>query len=668
MRVLNELHTTLKTYHLYQTECRQSEVKLRNVENQRGKLDQSLSKEKLAGSRKARMLDKEICKRAFKHSENEMKAIKARNEYLLCLESANAAIHKYYVEDVSDLIDCVDFGFHNSVARAFMMHISCEEACKQTLQSGITAMDECIRNLDARKDKQSFLEAYSSSFVMPSKFLFKAHKDDKVNKFLLNKGIQEEVVQRYQQLCTRLTDLRTEGEEVWKTLESNPSVTGNDIPRIVQSCIRTINLYGLHHQGLFRVSGSQLEITELKNQFEKGDDPLLHGTECCHDINSVAGLLKLYLRELRQPLFPVYMFDQFVNCAYADRCGAVAQYDYDGRSERELTFRKGASITLHSQVSVDWWQGSIEGKEGLVPDKYIAVAKSRDTMLSDASSKRPSSCFESPMATSVGSQGPYAVVQIVKDAGGAPVATLLSSDAEKSEMYTTPPKKLAAGWKAEEARRMTEGGSSGRRPSGDATGSESRTATLKAEKPGGDTVGERKSPTTRAVVVREAEDRSPRKDVGLPPKMTIVKRCDAAVVHVAKRQDYSKSKTSKSCPALTLSTPPTSGDNIGEASADATADATADVSDRYMYIQVRVDDGLTHRLMPYVYLTYRCVVVVLYRYMGAVNIDVPLPNIDVNQCPGNVSTNLFAGTDKCKPTTQVTYFIDCDNDQHRYGD
>ncbi len=34
-----------------------------------------------------------------------MKALKARNEYLLCLDAANAAIHKYYVEDLPDLID-----------------------------------------------------------------------------------------------------------------------------------------------------------------------------------------------------------------------------------------------------------------------------------------------------------------------------------------------------------------------------------------------------------------------------------------------------------------------------------------------------------------------------------------------------------------------------------
>lgn len=71
---------------------------------------------------------------------------------------------------------------------------------------------------------------------------------------------------------------------------------------------------GLHHQGIFRVSGSQIEITNFKEAFEKGEDPLADTTDAS-DINSVAGVLKLYLRELREPLFPIIYFDHFVALA-----------------------------------------------------------------------------------------------------------------------------------------------------------------------------------------------------------------------------------------------------------------------------------------------------------------------------------------------------------------
>ncbi len=42
------------------------------------------------------------------------------------------------------------------------------------------------------------------------------------------------------------------------SLEEYLELTQQDIPLVVKSCIRLINLYGLHHQGIFRVSGSQV--------------------------------------------------------------------------------------------------------------------------------------------------------------------------------------------------------------------------------------------------------------------------------------------------------------------------------------------------------------------------------------------------------------------------
>jgi SLIT-ROBO Rho GTPase activating protein len=62
LRVLHELHTTMKTYHSYQGEYRQAENKLRIAENQRLKLEQSLPREKLDRSKKYRLIEKEVQK------------------------------------------------------------------------------------------------------------------------------------------------------------------------------------------------------------------------------------------------------------------------------------------------------------------------------------------------------------------------------------------------------------------------------------------------------------------------------------------------------------------------------------------------------------------------------------------------------------------------------
>ena len=100
------------------------------------------------------------------------------------------------------------------------------------------------------------------------------------------------------------------------SLEEYLEATGQEIPLIITSCIRVIRQFGLHHQGIFRVSGSQIEINNFRDAFERGEDPL---ADVCDgsDINNIAGVFKLYLRELREPLFPLYMFDQLMEISSA---------------------------------------------------------------------------------------------------------------------------------------------------------------------------------------------------------------------------------------------------------------------------------------------------------------------------------------------------------------
>ncbi|KAJ8788142.1 hypothetical protein J1605_005441 [Eschrichtius robustus] len=88
--------------------------------------------------------------------------------------------------------------------------------------------------------------------------------------------------------------------------------SGQAIPLVVESCIRYINLYGLQQQGIFRVPGSQVEVNDIKNSFERGEDPLVDDQNE-RDINSVAGVLKLYFRGLENPLFPKERFQDLIS-------------------------------------------------------------------------------------------------------------------------------------------------------------------------------------------------------------------------------------------------------------------------------------------------------------------------------------------------------------------
>ncbi|XP_053677702.1 SLIT-ROBO Rho GTPase-activating protein 1-like [Anopheles nili] len=620
LRILQELHTNMKTYHTLQTEAKEAEKKLRLAENQRMKLQQSVPKEKLDRSKKYRLIEKEVLKRKNKYTDARLKALKAKNEYQLCLEASNTTIHKYFVEDLSDLIDCMDLGFHSVVSRALLMHVSADQGrCRAVLHNAET-LSHIVNSMDSRADKQKFLEQHSAAFMIPKRLEFQGQEEDVEPE--LQKALHQEMESRLLQLEQRVNNLRMESEEIWKTLETaeinlldilntkdydctgafgdggigfqkpeNTSVklrsdkneieefyitkireyilatsriarldskaeylrnalakdsaiktdtltksnvpkrkrigrmnksgrpklfggsleeylevSGEEIPLIVRSCIRVINLYGLHHQGIFRVSGSQVEISNFKEAFERGDDPLAEMTDAS-DINSVAGVLKLYLRELREPIFPLIYFDHFVQLAQleskhdivsgirkffqslpksvvvvirylfaflnhlseysdenmmdaynlaicfgptlmpapedkdqvqyqnqvnelikniivhhaelfpkdlggmqyekfitsetfedidvgdspteqvsedpdsevypsedeSDTFEAIVQFDFNARSERELSLRKGDTVMLFNQVSNDWWRGSVNGKTGLIPDKYISL-------------------------------------------------------------------------------------------------------------------------------------------------------------------------------------------------------------------------------------------------------------------------------------------------------
>jgi len=62
-------------------------------------------------------------------------------------------------------------------------------------------------------------------------------------------------------------------------------------------------------QGIFRLSGSQSEVNRLRKEYDKGETVNLTAIE---DPHIIAGLLKLYLRELPSPLFPFELYDKLI--------------------------------------------------------------------------------------------------------------------------------------------------------------------------------------------------------------------------------------------------------------------------------------------------------------------------------------------------------------------
>ncbi|KAM4651590.1 SLIT-ROBO Rho GTPase-activating protein 3 isoform 2-T2 [Discoglossus pictus] len=646
-KVTNELYTVMKTYHMYHAESSSAESKLKDAEKQEEKqfnktseLGHNVLRHEDRQQRRSsvKKIEKMKEKRQAKYSENKLKCTKARNEYLLNLAAANASICKYYIHDVSDLIDCCDLGFHSSLARTFRTYLSAEYNLETSRHEGLDIIENAVDNLDARSDKHKVMDLCNQVFCPPLKFDFQPHMGDEVCQVSAQQPVQMELLMRYHQLQSRLTTLKIENEEVRKTLDatmqtlqdmltvedfdvsdafqhsrSTESIksagietymsklniskrranqqetesfyfgkfkeflngsnlitklqakhdllkqtlgegeradygttrgrrnarsrnqdSGQAIPLVVESCIRYINLYGLQQQGIFRVPGSQVEVNDIKNSFERGEDPLVED-HSERDINSVAGVLKLYFRGLENPLFPKERFQDLictikientservhqirqilitlpravlvvmrylfaflnhlsqysdenmmdpynlaicfgptlipipdgqdpVSCQahvneviksiimnhefifpshrelegpvyekcmtggeeYCDsphsepgaidegdhdngtephtsdeeveQIEAIAKFDYMGRTPRELSFKKGASLLLYHRASEDWWEGRHNGVDGLIPHQYIVVQDLDDAFSDSLSQKADSEASSGPL-------------------------------------------------------------------------------------------------------------------------------------------------------------------------------------------------------------------------------------------------------------------------------
>ncbi|XP_062827019.1 rac GTPase-activating protein 1 isoform X2 [Anolis carolinensis] len=91
------------------------------------------------------------------------------------------------------------------------------------------------------------------------------------------------------------------------------SLTPPMIPSIVVHCVNEIEQRGLHETGLYRISGCDRTVKDLKEKFLRGKAmPLLSKVE---DIHAVCGLLKDFLRNLKEPLLTFHLNKVFMEAA-----------------------------------------------------------------------------------------------------------------------------------------------------------------------------------------------------------------------------------------------------------------------------------------------------------------------------------------------------------------
>ncbi|XP_029282414.1 rho GTPase-activating protein 15 [Cottoperca gobio] len=86
---------------------------------------------------------------------------------------------------------------------------------------------------------------------------------------------------------------------------------GATVPRFVQICLDAIDKRGLEVDGIYRVSGNLATIQKLRFIVDQEEDLNLDHSQW-EDIHVVTGALKMFFRELPEPLFPFRFFQLFV--------------------------------------------------------------------------------------------------------------------------------------------------------------------------------------------------------------------------------------------------------------------------------------------------------------------------------------------------------------------
>lgn len=110
---------------------------------------------------------------------------------------------------------------------------------------------------------------------------------------------------------------------------------GQEVPAVVIKCAEAVEATGLKTVGLYRVSGTSTQIQRLKSAFDRSEcfvsvcvlcRILMRFRQDCAavdltsdennaDVNNITSLLKLWFRELPDPLFPQSSYQHFMNAA-----------------------------------------------------------------------------------------------------------------------------------------------------------------------------------------------------------------------------------------------------------------------------------------------------------------------------------------------------------------
>ncbi|QRW17295.1 Rho-GTPase-activating protein [Rhizoctonia solani] len=91
---------------------------------------------------------------------------------------------------------------------------------------------------------------------------------------------------------------------------------GTECPKVLTKCAETIERHGLDSVGIYRLSGTTSRVRELRAVLDKDLETVdLDSNEWSGDINNITSVLKMWFRELPEPLMTWELYSSFVEAA-----------------------------------------------------------------------------------------------------------------------------------------------------------------------------------------------------------------------------------------------------------------------------------------------------------------------------------------------------------------
>ncbi|KAI9255239.1 Rho GTPase activation protein [Phascolomyces articulosus] len=237
--------------------------------------------------------------------EARVKATMADQNYRQQLQQTNASRQEYFQAHLPKILSSLkDVGDECSVALRYQL-ARYAYIFEQALTADGLALDNDdglgLRSLTEKIDKDAdladFIKSYSS----------------RGNSRTYNKS--DIPYKEYSMSVTALTVLNPNpvfGVDLNTLMDRDRE----EVPHILTKCAEAVETYGLNSVGLYRLSGVNTQIQKLRAAFDRDCRGVnLMSEEYISDINNITSVLKLWFRELPDPLFPRSTYQHFLSAA-----------------------------------------------------------------------------------------------------------------------------------------------------------------------------------------------------------------------------------------------------------------------------------------------------------------------------------------------------------------